>query len=70
MTDTVEGVVVLDRRRSKDSLQWVVLCELANPKPGSAERYVVWYEDRQGRRSIGHYTTSRDDAQAEFERRT
>ena len=69
MTDTVAGVRELDRRRSRDlRFPSVVLCELPYPTD-IAERYVVWYEDRRGRRSIGYYTTSRDDAQAEFDRR-
>ena len=71
MTDTVAGVRELDRRRSKDSrFSSVVLCELPYPETDITERYVVWYEDQRGRRSVGYYTTSRDDAQAEFERRT
>lgn len=71
MTDTVAGVRVLDRGRSKDSrFPWVVLCELPKAKTGDADRYVVWYEGERGRHSIGYYTSSRDDAQAEFERRT
>ena len=69
MIDTVDGVRVLDRGRSKNfRFPWVVLCEVLHPM--SEERYVVWYEDRQGLRSVGYYTTRREDAQAEFERRT
>ena len=69
MTDTVDGVCVLDRRRSKDPrFPWVVVCELTNPN--DSDRYVVWYEDARGRHSVGYYTSSRYDAQAEFERRT
>jgi hypothetical protein len=70
MTDTIEGVLLLDRERARDRrFPWVVLCELPDAKLGP-ERFVVWYEDSRGRRSIGYYTTRRDDAQAEFERRT
>ena len=66
-----KGFVVLDRRRSKGSrFPWVVLCEAQGANDASAERYVVWYEDQRGRRSIGYYTTSHEDAQAELERRT
>ena len=69
--DSVKGGVVLDRRRTKGSrYAWVVLCEMRDPNDGSSERYVVWYEDQRGRRSIGYYTTSHEDAQAELERRT
>ena len=70
MTDTVDGYRVLERGRSRDPrFPWVVLCERIEITDGG-ERYAVWYEDRPGRRSIGHYTNSRDDAQSEFERRT
>jgi hypothetical protein len=71
LTDPAKGVLVLDRRRSKGSrFPWVVLCEVQGANDGSSERYVVWYEDQRGRRSIGYYTTSQEDAQAELKRRT
>ena len=67
MTDTIEGAAVLDRGRSNDPrFPWVVLCQV----PRKGLRWVVWYEDDEGARSIGYYTTSIDDARAEFERRT
>jgi len=70
MTDTVDGYRELERGRSRNSrFPWVVLCERTDVTDGG-ERYVVWYEDQRRRRSIGYYTNSRDDAQAEFERRT
>jgi hypothetical protein len=60
---------VLERGRARDSrYAWVVLCE--RPDASDGERYVVWYEDEKGRRSTGYYTSLRDDAEAEFARRT
>jgi hypothetical protein len=71
LTDTVNGVRVLDRGRSGDpNFPWVVLCEVPNTREETSECFVVWYEDPRGRRSVGYYTSARDDAEAEFERRT
>ena len=68
MTDTVMGYVVLEKVRSRHlRFPWVVLCERPD---ATQERYVVWYEDKHGRRSSGYYTNHREDAEAEFRRRS
>ena len=71
MTDTVNGVRVLDRGRSGNPrFPFVVLCEVPDRRTDTAECFVVWFEDPLGRRSVGYYTNTFDDARAEFERRT
>ena len=71
MTDTVAHCQVLQRARSNDArFPWVLLCELADGSGCFSFSHVVWYEDESERRSAGYYTSSWDDARAEFERRT
>ena len=70
MADTVQGCRVLERARAQDArFARVLLAELADEVGCFARGYVVWHEDDQGRRSEGHYTSSRTDARAVFARR-
>ena len=68
MSDASNGYVDLEKARSRDArFASVVLCERRDLVHG---RYSVWYEDKSGRRSIGYFTSNRDDARAEFQRRS
>ena len=72
--ELIDGLPVLEKRPATDPrFPWVVLCELPEPEGGfeeDADRYVVWYVDRDGKPSIGIYEQMLDDALAAFESRT
>ena len=69
MADTLAGCRVLERARAQDArFAWVLLAE--HDGDGCFTRgYVVWHVDQRGRRSEGHYTSSRTDARTVFARR-
>ena len=70
MADTVQACRLLERARARDArFAYVLLAELDDADSCFARGYVVWHEDGAGRRSEGHYTSSRTDARAVFARR-
>ncbi len=68
---TIAGCSVLKEAPAREHDRYkVVICQLPDAAQEEAHRYVVWYIDRQDRPSDAGFFEARNDAQAEFERRT
>ena len=63
----MNGYEVTETGPSKDPrFSIVVLCEWQKLVVAP---YAVWYEDEAGQPHLSYFTTSREDARAEFQRR-
>ncbi len=66
----VAGCSVLKEAPAREPSRYkVVICQLPEAKEG-LPRYVVWYIDGKDEPTYGRFYKEREDAQAEFERRT
>ncbi len=69
MGKTVAGYSVLNEAPAREPSRYkFVICQLPDAQEG-ADRYVVWYIDREDKPSGAKFFKARAAAQAEFERR-